>query len=398
MERRFVYLVGLGYSALVALMLAVMLMGFSDLVEINKQLEQIVEHHNRKIEIVTNTQIAGFRRTDSLYNMALEADSFARDAYFLGFNTAGFNVGLERNALFAAKLSEQEMINFNQQSALIEKIIRLQDGVVDKLSANRVDEARKQLITEAVPLHAAFNDALADMRAIQKEATNRAVADAHSVYRRMLNASILIGALAIGVSLFIGVAVYRKLAAQAHAINTTLGTLHVAQKQLYHEATHDHLTGLPNRSLFYDRLALALERGQRNQTNFTLLFLDLNHFKQVNDTYGHHVGDRVLLEVAKRLKSCSRGTDTVARLAGDEFAMLMEECGDSVEILTMIRHLHEAVSHGARIDGHELQISVSIGASIYPQHGTSEEALLKYADEEMYRAKRTRHASIDIST
>ena len=398
MEKRFVYLVGLGYIALVALMLAVMLIGLNDLVKINQQLEQIVDHHNRKIEIVTDTQIAGFRRSDSLYNMALEADSFARDAHFLVFNAAGFSVGLERNTLFASKLNQQEISNFNHQSMLIEKIIKAQDGIVDKLNADRVGEAHRQLITEAVPLHAAFNETLAEMRAIQKHATNHAVDDAKSVFRRILRTSMVIGALAIGVSLFIGIAVYRKLSAQAQEINETLDTLHGTQKELHHEATHDHLTGLPNRSLFYDRLALALERGQRNQTNFTLLFLDLDHFKQVNDTYGHHVGDMVLLEVAKRLKSCSRGSDTVARLAGDEFAMLMEECGDSLEILAMVRHLREAVSHAVRIDGHELQISVSIGASIYPQHGTTEELLLKYADEEMYRAKRTGRALMDTQS
>lgn len=330
--------------------------------------------------------------------MALEADSFARDAHFLVFNAAGFSVGLERNTLFASKLSQQEISNFNHQSVLIEKIIKAQDGIVDKLNADRVGEARRQLITEAVPLHAAFNETLAEMRAMQKHATNHAVDDAKSVFRRILRTSMVIGALAIGVSLFIGIAVYRKLSAQAQEINETLDTLHGAQKKLHHEATHDHLTGLPNRSLFYDRLALALERGQRNQTNFTLLFLDLDHFKQVNDTYGHHVGDMVLLEVAKRLKSCSRGSDTVARLAGDEFAMLMEECGDSLEILAMVRHLREAVSHAVRIDGLELQIAVSIGASIYPQHGTTEELLLKYADDEMYRAKGTRRALMDTQS
>jgi len=152
-------------------------------------------------------------------------------------------------------------------------------------------------------------------------------------------------------------------------------------------ATHDHLTGLPNRVLFNEELLRALARAERHTRPVTLFFMDLDRFKNINDTLGHQFGDRVLQEAAKRLASCVREGDIIARLGGDEFVLLVEEQGDSEALTEIARKLLAAVADLGRIDGHDLNISLSIGICSYPTDGRDAKSLLAGADIAMYRAK-----------
>jgi diguanylate cyclase (GGDEF)-like protein len=152
-------------------------------------------------------------------------------------------------------------------------------------------------------------------------------------------------------------------------------------------ATHDHLTGLPNRVLFNEELQRALARAERHTRPVTLFFMDLDRFKNINDTLGHQFGDRVLQEAAKRLAGCVREGDIIARLGGDEFVLLVEELGDPVALTEIARKLLGAVADLGRIDGQELNISLSIGICAYPADGRDAKTLLAGADIAMYRAK-----------
>lgn len=160
-----------------------------------------------------------------------------------------------------------------------------------------------------------------------------------------------------------------------------------AEQQLQHMAYHDALTGLPNRALLLDRLEHAMAKTRRSAQGMALLFLDLDRFKNVNDSLGHTVGDRLLVQVARRLCRYKREEDTLARLGGDEFTMLLEDVGDMRQIPGVAQKLREALSSPFDIDGREIFISSSIGISLYPGDGDDAETLIKHADTAMYRAK-----------
>jgi len=152
-------------------------------------------------------------------------------------------------------------------------------------------------------------------------------------------------------------------------------------------AYQDSLTGLPNRSLLDDRLVQALTSAKRRTQKVTLLYLDLDGFKVINDTYGHRVGDELLRVVAARLTGQLRQSDTVARLGGDEFLVLLPDAGRARDGDRIARKILTSIRRPFRIGGRSLAISASIGMAIYPQDGRSAETLVKHADRAMYEAK-----------
>jgi diguanylate cyclase (GGDEF)-like protein/PAS domain S-box-containing protein len=172
-----------------------------------------------------------------------------------------------------------------------------------------------------------------------------------------------------------------------------------AQQRLLHDALHDALTGLPNRVLFLDRLAQAIRRAQRRQpaTCAAVLFLDLDRFKVVNDSLGHHVGDRLLIAVARRLESALRPGDTVARLGGDEFTLLLDDVCDPREATLVAERVQHTLQKPFPLDGRELVVAASIGIAL-AEHDAPPEDVMRDADVAMYRAKaegRGRHAVFD---
>jgi diguanylate cyclase (GGDEF)-like protein len=152
-------------------------------------------------------------------------------------------------------------------------------------------------------------------------------------------------------------------------------------------ATHDALTGLPNRPFFYDRFDLALANAQRSNKKFCILALDLDQFKSVNDNMGHLMGDEVLLEVARRLNSTLRGVDTVARFGGDEFIILLWEINSHSDAIKVAEKLLNILRKPYQIENKQLNLSASIGIALYPDHGIEIMELIKRCDEAMYRAK-----------
>lgn len=156
---------------------------------------------------------------------------------------------------------------------------------------------------------------------------------------------------------------------------------------LEHQASHDSLTGLPNRSLLRDRIEQAIVKAQRDHHLVAVVFVDLDHFKLINDSLGHHVGDRLLLEVADRLIACVRSHDSVARQGGDEFVLVLTELHEENEILAIVSRLLEVISQPWMDEGQEYGLSCSVGISCYPQDGGDPDALLRCADAAMYKAK-----------
>jgi diguanylate cyclase (GGDEF)-like protein/PAS domain S-box-containing protein len=165
------------------------------------------------------------------------------------------------------------------------------------------------------------------------------------------------------------------------------------EERLEHLAHYDSLTGLPNRSLLLDRLEQGIERAKRLNTKVAMLFLDLDHFKLINDVHGHGAGDELLKTAAHRMKICVRGIDTVARLGGDEFVVLVPDSSGIEDTRTIACKLLEALSPPYEIEGHAVICTPSIGISIYPDDGMTAQKLLKHADEAMYQAKQAGRAN-----
>ena len=165
-----------------------------------------------------------------------------------------------------------------------------------------------------------------------------------------------------------------------------------SQRQMEFQAMYDALTQLPNRRLFHDRLLETFKLCNRSRTRFGVMVTDLDHFKEINDTMGHDAGDELLGQVSKRLRAVMRESDTLARMGGDEFALICPSINDfktaSVVSLRMIQALQEPII----IKGKVAPVGISIGVALFPDHGTDTEILLRRADMAMYRAKQKRNS------
>ena len=160
-------------------------------------------------------------------------------------------------------------------------------------------------------------------------------------------------------------------------------------KKLEHQSLHDALTLLPNRTLYHDRLDQAILLARRNRETFALMALDLDRFKQINDSLGHHAGDLVLQETAERLMSMLRQSDTVARMGGDEFALLFPATGSADEAAVVAKKILLVLNEPLVIDGRSIDIGASIGIALFPQHGDDAATLVRRSDSAMYAAKRS---------
>ncbi len=162
----------------------------------------------------------------------------------------------------------------------------------------------------------------------------------------------------------------------------------LAEDQTFRLAHYDALTNLPNRGLFFERLEQAMREAERKDGQLAVMFLDLDRFKPINDNHGHAVGDRVLQALAERLRACLRDADTIGRIGGDEFLLLLPEVGNARDASVVAEKLVRRVQTPLNIEGLHLEISCSIGIALYPVHGRDGTVLVRHADEAMYEAKR----------
>jgi len=153
------------------------------------------------------------------------------------------------------------------------------------------------------------------------------------------------------------------------------------------QASHDALTALPNRTLLKDRIETGLARARRHEQRLAVMFVDLDRFKSVNDSFGHDFGDRLLVAMASRVREAARAQDTVARIGGDSFVVVVEEVNEPIDVAATARRLRKAVARPVRIDDQDLFLTASVGVSVFPRDATSAEDLLRNADAAMYRAK-----------
>ena len=179
----------------------------------------------------------------------------------------------------------------------------------------------------------------------------------------------------------------------AQAFNAMAAEVKQEQAKLHRQANFDALTGLPNRMMAFDRINMEVNRAKRSQQRFAVFFIDLDDFKNVNDSLGHAVGDQLLIGIGARVQGCLRPTDTVARLGGDEFLVLAPDVGSEVQVERIAERLMRAVSEPQELNGRKVVAHCSVGIALFPDNGDSVETLMANADNAMYQAKASGHGS-----
>jgi len=311
----------------------------------------------------------------------------ALDAYALGHPDYDREALMQRFEIFWSRLplllegTDSALIQESGSAAIVTRLIGALEQIEPDLQAlaRHDDAAHRRLAAELVrmlePLHRLVVDveSLGGIRSQEQRLRRRQLDLEHAGY--------LLGILASG-GLLIGLLVRESRRTRALLVEAT-----AARARIEHLAHHDPLTDLPNRLLFADRLDQALRRADRAGDLVALHCLDVDHFKTVNDRYGHVVGDRLLIAVAERIAACLRQSDTLARLGGDEFAIIQGDVREPGAALQLAERVLDAFGGAVTLDALRVPTALSIGISLYPTHATTPAALHSFADDALYRAK-----------
>ncbi|MEK7303770.1 MAG: EAL domain-containing protein, partial [Pseudomonadota bacterium] len=298
---------------------------------------------------------------------------FAQNEEYLNFNDLGVAFSAARTALERLPLNPEEKEIQGRIRALTVKTQPLVVRAVDLAMSGKTVEARKIIETEIVSAQKLISLELNQLLELQKQDTENAVKQAKDAYESTRLLMIVLGGTAAGLGLGIAVVVIRNANKQADS--------------LQHQAMFDSLTNLPNRVLLADRLQQTALIARREKRLFGLFAMDLDRFKEINDTLGHHIGDRVLQHVAACTRSCLRESDTVARMGGDEFTILLATVSGVDGAVAVAKKILKAIGEPFVIAGRNLEIGASIGVVVFPQHGDDLDALMRQADAAMYTAK-----------
>ncbi len=370
--------VSVGFLVVVIFMVTMMVVGLNYIATVNSQMKQVVETNNVKIALAEIMMQALHERALSMHSITILEDPFARDDEYMRFSRIGSEYYKARKEL-EARISTPEELSIlvaireltRQTQPDVQTVVEL--GLRDNKSVTNKAKIFDKIRTIAIPKQRLIIEQVKKLVTLQKAQANTALQAAQSAYTNARNLMVLLGGLATLLVILISMIVTRRVTNQAH--------------QLVQQALHDELTGLANRNLFTDRLKKAVMRGQRNAAPFSIILIDLNRFKMVNDKLGHQVGDLLLKEVARRLKQCVRKVDTVARLGGDEFVIILEPLAPQ-NVQQLVDKLTVVIAKPFLLAGQEISVGSSLGIATYPNHGQDCMTLIKRADAAMYEAKR----------
>lgn len=390
LPKRMSQLILLGFAVLIGLMTVLVVNSVRALKAQEDRLIEMVETRNRKIQLATDLLNATHNRHNSLTYQVIVEDPFEQDEHFQQYIKWGFEVGKARNALREMPLDSFEGESLARQDRLIEVIVDLHDRISDLARQGRQAEARTLISDTLRPYNLEFTSSVSQLEQYERELNQQAFDATRLAGQRAAALSIGLGVTLLLLSVVIAWITYRLMSRYSQTICEQMHALEKTGVQLKHEATHDPLTGLPNRSLFYHRLMEALAFARLEGIKATVIYVDLDQFKPVNDRHGHAVGDSLLQVVAGRLLSAVRATDTVARLGGDEFAIILLGVGEPERVARIIEELQQAVRVPVQLDDLTLQSECSCGHATYPEDGDGMDTLLHTADLRMYEAKRQR--------
>lgn len=380
----------LGFIVLIALMAGLIGHAVWHVADIKERMRDIVEMRNQKIQLATDLQEASYNRHNTLVYQALARDAFERDDYFQQYLKWGYQVGKARNALKALPLDAFEMDSLKQQDELVARIIEEQEAISDLAARGLMEDARAVMAGELRPLNREYTDQVETLRRHERDLIQSALGKTQEATQQAITLHVSVGGALILLAAFIAWKTRQLLTRHSGTITEQMRQLERAGSRLEHQATHDPLTGLSNRVLFYRRLEEALVHAAQENFSIAVMYVDLDDFKQVNDTHGHAVGDALLRAVATRLRQVVRKADTAARLGGDEFALLFVGVRGSGDCPALCDKVEQEVGQPLDVEGLALTPKCSIGYALYPRDGATLDSLLNAADARMYQVKRSR--------
>lgn len=370
----------IGVGVTVVLMLALTIAGLNYMSQVNQRMKDIVENNNVKTEMANIMQNVLRERALSMYIMTVVKNYSQKNDEYQRFNALS-------GQYFIASKKMENLASSPEEKAILTRIGNLTrdaqhdvQEVMDKLLKGHVINLHDAIGSRVMPKQKLISDQVAELVALQKIQTTAAVREADVSYQNARRLMLGLGALASLMVLIVATFVSRKMAKQAH--------------ELEYQAFYDELTNLPNRALFLDRLTHVIAHSHREQISFAILLLDLDRFKEVNDTLGHDVGDELLKEVSNRLNSALRESDTVARMGGDEFVILLEKL-DLEYVPSVVKKVLKALERPFVLAGQQVDVSASFGIAHFPDHGNDSVTLMQKADVAMYAAKRN-HSEYEI--
>ncbi|WP_026289075.1 diguanylate cyclase domain-containing protein [Thioalkalivibrio sp. AKL17] len=347
------------------------------------ELHHMTEERAQRIQLASDLLEAAYNRHQTMVNQVLTDDPFERDDLLMEYHRWGHRVGEVRAALDERVTEPVARERLEEQDALIPEIVELQDEVVDLASRDEIEPAMAILSERLFDLDREFDASIEALRAHERAQMEAAAERAREVGANTQRFMLVFGGGGLVFALALTLVTRRTLVAMHHDLREQASRLEEAGRRLEHEATHDPLTGLPNRRAFYRQLEDAIERGRETGETFSVAFIDLDHFKPVNDRLGHAAGDELLGVVARRLEEAVPETACVARVGGDEFAVLL---AGEASPETAGERLKAAVSRPAQLAAGEVTPAMTLGWADGPGDGDPD-TLLGRADREMYARK-----------
>jgi len=370
----------LGFGTILFLVSLLIIVGVSNLNKSKLRFDQIVNSNNLKLDLVNQMRSAARERTISLQNMMIMKDTVELDKQTTRMALYGGKFVAARGELLRLDLIPDEKSILEQQAFLSREIGPLQNQIVDKIDFGEIHGAQRLLIEKAIPLQDKVFDKLSQLQDIQREDTKSAIRENSKNYKQIVGIMWIVSSIVILISISIVFFTLRLISR-----NETQQENH--RQDIERQAFYDHLTGLPNRRLLNDRMQHAIEITSRNDVLMAVLFIDCDRFKPINDTLGHVVGDALLVSIADRLKENVRNSDTVCRVSGDEFAIVLEDIEHISVIDRITQNILDSIAAPHYLEGHKVFTTVSIGITIYPIDDKNVNGLLASADIAMYHAK-----------
>ena len=366
---------GLGFLLVLVLLAIFGVTAMMQMASMSERVNQLVHSDAVKVELIHNIVDSINGLSVSLDTMAALTDPFEKDDEYLRSLLLGNQFLAARQALLDMQLNakEREILEQVRQLAANNRP-RVAEAV--QLSISGENQASQKIINDEIaPRQRQVLNLLYEFLEIHSNNTRLEAKETEQAYLRSQWLMLGLGGIVSLLSLFTAVAVVRHTNAQS--------------KLLRYQALYDGLTGSPNRSLFSDRLQQTILSYRRQGKSFGMIAVDLDLFKEVNDRYGHQAGDEVLRGVARVINQCLRDSDTVARMGGDEFSILMPSSQTVAGTVVVAQRIIEKLREPIVVHNRELEVSASMGVAQFPEHAEEADVLQSHADSAMYQAKRT---------
>ncbi len=390
--------IALGFGLIIFIILFLAATAIYRFYQMQSDFETVVDTYNERVMLVHHMRILARERTPLLFTLIESDDPFQIEELDDQLTRLGSQFMTAREQLIKTKLDQTEMTHLDLHREAARVISPIQRQIIELMKKGQQEKAKSLLLEQASPLQVKALQNLENLLNLEQEKSKASVDKARTNFNKtiiyLIMGTILGGLISIIIGIFVSIHISRLLAllkktnrSLESKVSKRTAQLRQMNIKLEELANYDSLTKIPNRNLFIELLTQAIKHSKRNKTSTGLLFIDLDGFKKVNDDFGHDYGDKLLIQVADRLKKSSRDVDVIARLGGDEFTVILTDVADSDAAAQVAARIVKHLKEPFTIDKQLIHIGSSIGIALYPQHADNLDDLIKMADEAMYQVK-----------